>query len=162
MRFCTCDFKWNWAGWRKAFTLWNFILTTALGLQKLAIKIGLNGLLPGRQQIFGCARLQQRCSSVPVQMCFPPKSLTQQDSGRGRLPGSRCRRLPSLHAGEEVVTKESFVSVCWRLIPYWLNNWEQQWGAECSSMMFELPHFAIELLVVLPCVQVRHPSLVTQ
>ena len=56
--------------------------------------------------------------------------------------------------GEEVVTKESFVSVCWRLIPYWLNNWEQQWGAECSSMMFELPHFAIELLVVLPCVQV--------
>ena len=56
--------------------------------------------------------------------------------------------------GEEVVTKESFISVCWRLIPYWLNNWEQQWGAECSSMMFELPHFAIELLVVLPCVQV--------
>ncbi len=59
-----------------------------------------------------------------------------------------------LLAGEEVVTKESFISVCWRLIPYWLNNWEQQWGAECSSMMFELPHFAIELLVVLPCVQV--------
>ena len=61
-----------------------------------------------------------------------------------------------------MVTKESFVSVCWRLIPYWLNNWEQQWGAECSSMMFELPHFAIELLVVLPCVQVHHPRLVTQ
>jgi len=60
-----------------------------------------------------------------------------------------------MHAGEEVVTKESFISVCWRLIPYWLNNWEQQWGAECSSMMFELPHFAMELLVVLPCVQVR-------
>ena len=55
MRFCTCDFKWNWAGWRKAFTLWNFILTTALGLQKLAIKVGLNGLLPGRQQSIGCA-----------------------------------------------------------------------------------------------------------
>ena len=52
------------------------------------------------------------------------------------------------------MTKESFISVCWRLIPYWLNNWEQQWGAECSSMMFELPHFAMELLVVLPCVQV--------
>ena len=61
-----------------------------------------------------------------------------------------------------MVTKESFVSVCWRLIPYWLNNWEQQWGAECSSMMFELPHFAIELLVVLPCVQVRYPCLATQ
>jgi hypothetical protein len=34
-----------------------------------------------------------------------------------------------------VVTRESFISICWRLIPYWLNNWEQQWGAECSSMM---------------------------
>ena len=34
-------------------------------------------------------------------------------------------------------------------------QWEQQWGAECSSMLFELPHFALELLVVLPCVQVR-------
>lgn len=56
--------------------------------------------------------------------------------------------------GEEVVTKESLVSFCWRLIPYWLNSWEQQWGAECSSVMFELPHFAMELLVVLPCVQV--------
>lgn len=60
--------------------------------------------------------------------------------------------------GEEVVTKECFVSVCWRLIPYFLNNWEKQWGAECSSMMFELPHFAFELLVILPIVQVR-PSL---
>ena len=35
-----------------------------------------------------------------------------------------------------------------------LNNWEQQWGAECSSMLFELPHYALELLVVLPLVQV--------
>ena len=54
------------------------------------------------------------------------------------------------------MTKESLVSFCWRLIPYWLNSWEQQWGAECSSVMFELPHFAMELLVVLPCVQVWH------
>lgn len=53
-----------------------------------------------------------------------------------------------------MVTKECFISVCWRLIPYFLNNWEKQWGAECSSMMFELPHFALELLVVLPTVQV--------
>ena len=80
-----------------------------------------------------------------------------QGDGLGHL----TRMLP---AGEEVVTKESFISVCWRLIPYWLNNWEQRWGVECSSMMFELPHFALELLVVLPCVQVRrgrrmcHPS----
>ena len=28
-------------------------------------------------------------------------------------------------AGEEVVTRESFISIGWRLIPYWLNNWEQ-------------------------------------
>ncbi len=76
--------------------------------------------------------------------------------------------LATTTAGEEVVTKESLVSFCWRLIPYWLNSWEQQWGAECSSVMFELPHFAVELLVVLPCVQVlpQHfvpvdPSLVT-
>ena len=53
------------------------------------------------------------------------------------------------------MTKESFISICWRLIPYWLNNWEQSWGAECSSMMFELPHFAVELLVILPCIQVH-------
>ena len=59
-----------------------------------------------------------------------------------------------LSPGEEVVTKESFVSIVWRLIPYWLNNWEQQWGAECSSMLFELPHYALELLVILPLVQV--------
>ena len=49
--------------------------------------------------------------------------------------------------------RESFVSLAWRMVPYWLNNWEQRWGAECSSMMFELPHFALELLVVLPSVQ---------
>ncbi len=56
------------------------------------------------------------------------------------------------------------MSICWRLIPYFLNNWEQSWGAECSSMTFELPHFAVELLVILPCVQVQavvpvHPNL---
>ena len=56
------------------------------------------------------------------------------------------------------MTKECFISVCWRLIPYCLNNWEKQWGAECSSMMFELPHFAIELLVILPTVQVSLPA----
>lgn len=53
-----------------------------------------------------------------------------------------------------MVTRESYISICWRLIPYWLNNWEQQWGAECSSVMFDLPHFAVELLIILPCVQI--------
>ena len=66
------------------------------------------------------------------------------------VPGAAAR----VPAGEDVVTKDSFISICWRLIPYYLNNWEQDWGAECSSMMFELPHFALELLVVLPSVQV--------
>lgn len=94
--------RWSALGWAKAAIVWNFVLSAALGLQKLAIQLGLKGLLPG----------------------------------------------------EEVVTKESFISIAWRLIPYWLNNWEQQWGAEASSMLFELPHFAVELLVILPCVQI--------
>ncbi len=49
LRFCTCDFRWNLAGWGKALTLWNFTLSSALGLQKLAIRVGLGGLLPGAQ-----------------------------------------------------------------------------------------------------------------
>ncbi|GBF89171.1 hypothetical protein Rsub_01888 [Raphidocelis subcapitata] len=56
--------------------------------------------------------------------------------------------------GEEAVTWESFVSVCWRLVPYHLNQWEAKWGVEVSSMMFELPHFATELLIVLPFAQI--------
>ena len=47
LRFCTCDFRWNLAGWCKALVLWNFVLSSALGLQKLAIRLGLDGLLPG-------------------------------------------------------------------------------------------------------------------
>ncbi|GLI65396.1 hypothetical protein VaNZ11_008952 [Volvox africanus] len=62
--------------------------------------------------------------------------------------------LGGLLPGEEAVTRESVISICWRLIPFWLNNWEQQWGAEVSSMTFELPHFAVELLIILPCCQI--------
>ena len=101
-QYCTCQFHWNLLGWWKAFAIWNFSIAFAFGLQKLALLLGLGGLLPG----------------------------------------------------EEVVTKDSVVSVCWRLVPYWLNNWEQNWGTECSSMLFEVPRFAMELLVILPCVQV--------
>ena len=101
-QYCGCGLRWNVNGWTKAAILWNFALSAALGVQKLAISGGLGGLLPG----------------------------------------------------EEVVTRESFISVAWRLVPYWLNAWEQAWGAESASMMFELPHFAAELLVVLPVVQV--------
>ncbi|CAD7698420.1 unnamed protein product [Ostreobium quekettii] len=100
--YCTCGFRWNLLGWWKAVTVWNFSIASAVGLQKLALQLGLGGLLPG----------------------------------------------------EEVVTKDSFISVCWRLVPYWLNNWEQNWGTECSSMLFEVPRFALELLVILPCVQI--------
>lgn len=94
------------------------------------------------------------------------KTCIQDDHMSTIVPRSGCLGMPAFvtivvtatwHTwcvGEEVVTKESLVSFCWRLIPYWLNSWEQQWGAECSSVMFELPHFALELLVVLPCVQV--------
>jgi len=62
--------------------------------------------------------------------------------------------LGGLLPGEEVVTRESFISIGWRLIPFWLNRWESNFGAECSSILFELPHFALELLVVLPLVQI--------
>lgn len=132
MQYCEPSFNWNLWGWGKAVIMWNFVLSSALGLQKLAIQFGLDGLLPGNvahHSWFGLARAV--CCLICLAIDLP------------------------LWAGEEVVTKESFISICWRLIPYWLNKWEQEWGAECSSMMFELPHFAIELLVVLPCVQVR-------
>ncbi|EFN60184.1 hypothetical protein CHLNCDRAFT_133698 [Chlorella variabilis] len=97
---CSSTFRWNSRGWMQALVLWNFVLSSALLVQKFVIAWGLGGLLPG----------------------------------------------------EEVVTRESFISIAWRLVPYWMNQWEQQWGAECSSMLFELPHFALELLVVLPCI----------
>jgi hypothetical protein len=100
--YCTSSFRWNIPGWRKAVILWNFCLSTALGLQRLAIEFGLGGLLPG----------------------------------------------------EEAIARESFISIAWRLIPFWLNHWESNFGAECSSILFELPHFALELLVVLPLVQI--------
>jgi hypothetical protein len=47
LEYCTCNFRWNLAGWMKATVLWNFVLTAALGAQRLAIQVGLDGLLPG-------------------------------------------------------------------------------------------------------------------
>jgi hypothetical protein len=102
MEFCTPGYRWNLRGWRKAASLWNFTLSTALAAQRLAVEGGLGGLLPG----------------------------------------------------EEAVTRESFVSIAWRLVPFWLNRWESSFGDEVSSIIFEIPHFALELLVVLPLVQV--------
>ena len=59
--------------------------------------------------------------------------------------------------GEEYIDHEAFQTVIVRLIPYWFNQWEQQWGVECTSLLFELPYFAAELLVILPFVQVHPP-----
>lgn len=47
LRYCTCNFRWNALGWMKAVILWNFVLSAALGIQRLAIQVGLKGLLPG-------------------------------------------------------------------------------------------------------------------
>ena len=47
-RYCSCDMRWNLAGWYKAAVLWNFVLTTSLAIQKLLIQEGLKGLLPGQ------------------------------------------------------------------------------------------------------------------
>ena len=46
-RYCRCDFTWNFDGWVKALVIWSFVVTACLGLQKLVIHAGLNGLLPG-------------------------------------------------------------------------------------------------------------------
>lgn len=58
MEYCTCSYRWNTAGWVKAAVLWNFVLSSALGLQRLLIQLGLKGLLPGEE-----ACLQQLLSS---------------------------------------------------------------------------------------------------
>jgi len=125
----------------------------AQGLQKLVIQVGLGGLLagapppPGRGPAPAPRRLRAAwpgaAADARARVCACARGGAHARARRG--------------AGEEVVTKESFISICWRLIPYWLNNWEQRWGAEVSSMTFELPHFAMELLVVLPVVQARGP-----
>jgi hypothetical protein len=48
MQYCTCNFRWNMAGWYKAAVLWSFVLSAALGVQRLIIQLGLKGLLPGK------------------------------------------------------------------------------------------------------------------
>ena len=101
LAYCTDTYRWNLNGWRKALSIWNFVLSSALGLQHLFIELGLGGLLPG----------------------------------------------------EDAIPRECFVSIIWRLVPFFLNKWESDFGAECSSILFELPHFAVELLIILPCVQ---------
>lgn len=47
LQHCNCDFQWNARGWRKAAVLWNFVLSAALGAQRLLVQVGLDGFLPG-------------------------------------------------------------------------------------------------------------------
>ncbi len=47
MQYCEPSFSWNLRGWAKAAVMWSFVLSAALGLQKLAIQVCLDGLLPG-------------------------------------------------------------------------------------------------------------------
>ena len=56
MEYCTCNFKWNLQGYAKGLSLFNFVLSAALVLQKLIIHVGLGGLLPG-----GLQRLALSC-----------------------------------------------------------------------------------------------------
>ena len=65
--------------------------------------------------------------------------------------------LGGLLPGEDAIFSEAVFASAFRLVPYWLNNWERRWGAECTSVLFELPHFAFDLWVVLPLAQVRAP-----
>lgn len=53
-QYCTCDFRWNLQGWGKAAVLWSFILSSVLGLHKLIIQLGLDGLLPGAVSCVCC------------------------------------------------------------------------------------------------------------
>ena len=57
--------------------------------------------------------------------------------------------------GEEIVDTEIAFAFLWRLVPFWLNKWERDWGAEVSSVLFAAPHIAAELLVLQPLLQVR-------
>ena len=61
--------------------------------------------------------------------------------------------------GEEVVEEGVWRAILFRMVPYWFNNWDQQWGVEASSMLYALPHFSLEFLVLLPLVQVPRSPL---
>lgn len=70
MQYCTCRFQWNLAGWHKAAVLWSFVLSAALGAQRLAIQLGLNGLLPGRCRGRVCSgQLRQQVVMLHAALC---------------------------------------------------------------------------------------------
>jgi hypothetical protein len=63
--------------------------------------------------------------------------------------------LGGLLPGEDQLLLNAVFATFFRVVPYCLNNWERGWGAECTSLLYDLPHFAVEFWVVLPLTQVR-------
>ncbi len=51
MQYCSCDFSWNAAGYAKAAVIWSFVLSSCLAVQRLALNLGLGGLLPGEEAV---------------------------------------------------------------------------------------------------------------
>lgn len=107
------------SGWFQALLLWNYVLSVAVLVQRLVVAVGLRGLLPGAAC---CSRgLSSIQPSGAAAWC-----LQRQLPCTLRPPpwlGSRALLLPcAAAAGEEVVTRESFISIVWRLVPYWMNQ----------------------------------------
>lgn len=51
LQYCTCDLRWNAAGWRKAAVLASFALSSALGAQRCLARAGLGGALAGEEGV---------------------------------------------------------------------------------------------------------------
>ena len=85
------------------------MLAAALGVQKLVVMFLLDGLLPGA----ACSQ------AVPPPPLYTSLTAGPPEFARTPAAGDPAMTCEVVAAGEEVVTKESFVSVCWRLIPYW-------------------------------------------
>jgi hypothetical protein len=69
MQYCTCTYRWNFSGWNKAITLWAYVLTTALGVQRLLVQLVLQGLLPGEHWSTPAALLYSlTTANMPAQL----------------------------------------------------------------------------------------------
>lgn len=75
------------SGWMQAFVLGNFVLSSALLLQKLMVALGLGGLLPGERPLRSAGR--RRCCSAAA-AARPALLLSQRGTARGG--GGCCRR----------------------------------------------------------------------
>lgn len=180
-------------------TLWNFILSAALGVQKLIVDFCLDGLLPGAPAALFCSTANPEATCLQCCMAFKstckaatrtsvtggvqarrwsPRRASSASAGgsypTGSTAGSRCSQScicgnifhASLELGEGSslshhvlqLTSSSCHIVGRTAIRRKMADQDsfhtQEWGAECSSALFELPHFAVELLIVLPTVQI--------